>query len=102
MYNVIYSNQAQMDLEDAIAYIAKESVSNALSYLKSYKDKIELLRLNPHMGVECENKLIKRDCRVLIHKSHIIIYNIDESLNNIFIIRIYHGSVNYANKFGKE
>jgi len=91
-----------MDLEDAISHIASESVVNALNYLKNYKEKLELLRLNPYMGVECKNKLIKRDCRVLVYSSHIIIYNVDASLNNIFIIRIYHGSVDYINKFGKE
>jgi len=102
MHNITYSNQAQIDLEDAIAYIAKESVSNSLIYLKSYQDKIELLKLNPYMGVECKTKLIKRECRVLVYASHIIIYSIDESLNNIFIIRIYHGSVNYIHKFNKK
>ena len=102
MHNIKYSNKAQVDLDDAISHIAKDSITNALNYLASYEDKIELLRLNPYMGVECKNKLIKRDCRILIYESHIIIYNIDESLDNIFIIRIYHGSVDYANKFNSE
>jgi plasmid stabilization system protein ParE len=99
MFSIDYSNQAEIDLEDAISYIAKESVSNALKYLKNYEDKIKLLSLNPYMGTECKNKLIKRDCRVLIYESHIIIYRVDESLDSIFLIRIYHGSVDYANKF---
>ena len=102
MFSVKYSNQAEIDLEDAISHIAKESVQNALGYLKNYENKIDLLRLNPHMGVECKNKLIKRDCRVLVYESYIIIYQVDESLDQIFIIRIYHSSVDYANKFNKE
>jgi len=102
MYNIKYSNQAEIDLNDAIEYIAKESVTNALEYLKNYEDKIKLLKLNPEMGTECKNKLIKRDCRVLVHGSHIIVYNIDEDLSEIFIIRIYHGSVDYANGLNKE
>lgn len=99
MYKITYSNQAKIDLEDAISHIAKESVQNALNYLKSYEKKIELLKLNPFMGVECENKLIKRECRILVFKSHIIIYKINESIDDIFLIRMYHGSVDYANKF---
>ena len=102
MHNIIYSNQSKIDLEDAISHIAIESVTNALTYLTNYEKKIELLRLNPYMGVECKNKLIKRDCRVLVYESHIIIYNVEESLKNIFIIRMYHASVDYANKFNKE
>jgi len=99
MYKITYSNQAQIDLEEAISYIAKESVANALNYLQSYEEKIKLLRLNPDMGVECKNKHIKRESRILVHKSHIIIYKINKSIKDIFLIRIYHSSVDYANKF---
>jgi plasmid stabilization system protein ParE len=102
MFSVKYSNQAEIDLENAISYIAEESVKNALYYLKNYEDKIELLRLNPYMGVECKNKLINRDCRVLLYKSHIIIYKVNKELNEIFIVRIYHTTVDYANKLNKK
>jgi len=101
MYNITYSNQAELDLEDAISYIANESVPNALKYLQDYEEKIEILRLNPLLGVSCKSKLIKRACRVLIHQSHIIIYQLNENDENIFLIRIYHGSVDYANKFNE-
>ena len=102
MHNIKYSNQAEVDLTTAIEYIAQESVTNALHYLKKYEDKIELLRLNPCMGVKCKTKLIKRECRILVYESHIIIYRVDDSLHEIFIIRIYHGSVDYINRFNKE
>jgi len=98
MYKIRYSNQSQIDLEDAIAYIAKQSITNALNYLQNYEEKIELLRSTPYIGVECKTKLIKRECRVLIHESHIVIYKINEKIEEIFIIRIYHGSGDYANK----
>jgi len=102
MFSVKYSNQAEIDLENAIAHIVKESVKNALNYLKKYEDKIELLRLNPYMGVECKNKRINRDCRVLLYKSHIVIYKVKEELNEILIVRIYHSTVDYANKLKKN
>ena len=98
MHSIKYSNEAEVDLSDAISHIANESVVNALDYLARYEKKIELLKLNPYMGVECENKLIKRDCRVLAHESHLIIYKILEETNEIYLIRIFHGSVDYANK----
>jgi len=99
MYKITYSKQAKIDIEDVIDYIAKESAPKVLAYLKSYEDKIKLLRLNPYMGVECKNKRIKRECRILVHKSHIIIYKINESTEDIFLVRIYHGAADYANKY---
>jgi plasmid stabilization system protein ParE len=102
MHNIIYSNQARIDLDEAISHIAKESVTNAFDYLAGYENKIELVRLNPYMGVECKNKLINRNCRVVVYKSHLIIYRIDEQIKSIFIIRIYHGASDYANSFNKE
>lgn len=76
MHNIKYSNQASLDLDDAISYITKKSVANALAYLSRYEEKIELLKLNPYMGVECKNKLIQRDYRVLVHESHIVVYKV--------------------------
>ena len=74
---------------------------NAMKYLSDYENKIELLQLNPYMGIECKTKLINRDCRVLIYKSHIIIYRVDNDKNEIFLIRIYHGTVDYVKKLNK-
>jgi plasmid stabilization system protein ParE len=50
------------------------------------------------MGVDCKTKLIKRDCRVLLHESHIIIYKVDNNINEIFIIRIFHSREEYSIK----
>ncbi len=102
MHSIKYSNEAEVDLSDAISHIANESVVNALDYLARYEKKIELLRLNPFMGVKCKNKLIKRDCRALVHESHIIVYKILEDTTTILFIRIFHGSVNYVNKMNEE
>jgi len=95
MHNIKYSKQAQIDIDDAISYIATDSKSNALSYLLRYEEKIELLKFNPYMGLECKTKLINRDCRVLVHESHIIIYKVDTNINEIFIIRIFHSREEY-------
>lgn len=101
MYNIQYSNEAQNDLSDAVSHIASQSKTNALDYLARYEKKIELLRLNPLMGVGCKNKSIKRDCRVLVHESHIMVYKVLEDKDTIFIIRIFHSTVNYASKMNK-
>lgn len=102
MHNVKYSNQARIDIDDSISHIVIYSKINALDYLARYEEKIDLLRLNPYMGSECQNKLIKRDCRILVHESHLIIYKVLEETNEIYLIRIFHGSVDYANKVNNE
>ena len=100
MLNIKYSNQAQLDLENAISHIANESVVNALNYLSRYDKKIELLKVNPCMGVECKTKMIKRDCRVLVHESHIVVYEINK--NEIFIIRVFHTREEYIKKLNSK
>ena len=102
MYSIKYSNQAGVDLEKAISYIAQESITNAMSYLSGYEEKIELLLLNPYMGVACKAKLINKDCRVLVYQNHLIIYRVDKDKSELFIIRVYHASVDYINKFNQE
>jgi len=102
MYNIKYSNKAELDLEEAILHIAQESITNSLSYLSGYEEKIELLLSNPYMGVTCKAKLIHRDCRVLVYQSHLIIYRVDKELSELLIIRIYHASVDYIRNFNQE
>jgi len=99
MYNIKYSNQAETDLKEAIVHIAQESITNAMNYLLGYEEKIELLLSNPYMGAACKAKRINRDCRVLVYQSHLIIYSVDKNNNELFIIRIYHTSEDYINKF---
>lgn len=102
MHSIKYSNQAQLDINEAIEDIASQSMQNALEYLSRYEEKIELLKLNPYMGVECKNKLIKKDCRALVHESHIVIYKILGDTKEVYLIRIFHGSVDYANKINNK
>lgn len=96
MHKVVYSNEAEDDISSIIAYIAKESQNNALAYLERYEERIALLQANPKMGTPCVNKNIDKVCRVLTSESHIVIYQ--ESSDEIFIIRIFHQSVNYPIK----
>lgn len=98
MHKIVYSNQALVDLEETIFFIAQESSKNAFEYLSRYEEKIELLKLNPNMGTDCKNKNIKKNCKVLVHESHIIVYEISKSKKEIDIIRIFHGSNNYKNR----
>lgn len=95
MHNVVYSNKAEQDIRDIVAYIAEESLTNALEYLERYEERIVLLQDNPKMGTHCKNKNINKECRVLKSDSHIIVYTEDEERCELFIMRIFHQAVNY-------
>lgn len=102
MYKIEYSNQATLDVNNMVAQIAKESMNHALDYLQRYESKIQLLRLNPFMGVECHTKNINRNCRILVFESHIIIYKVDNISNLIVISRVYHGKSEYQKNYEKK
>ena len=86
MYKILYTNQAKLDLEEIVNYISKESPKGLKTFLNDYEKKINLLKYNPKLGVECKNKNIKKDCRVLLINSCILVYK---------IFRIFHSRVNY-------
>ena len=98
MLSLKYTNLVEQDLDDAISHIASQSIANSMNYLARYEKKIELLKLNPLMGAECRNKLIKRECRALVHESHIIIYKVLQDADEILIVRIFHVRESYQNK----
>lgn len=88
-----YSDQSIDDLSKIGEYIAKDSKSRAVQYLKKLKTKIELLIHFPLIGMECQSKGIYEDCRVMIFESYLIFYTINK--DSIRINRIFHHTVNY-------
>jgi len=92
-----YSEQAIIDLNNIIKYIAKDSKSRALQYIDKMQSKIELLVHAPNIGVECKTKKIDQNCRILIFENYLVFYTIEE--NSIQIKRVLHSSVNYVDTF---
>ena len=70
-----------------------ESKTANAEYINKLKAYIELLQSNPQMGVECKNKNINQDCRILIYGNYLIFYTIDSS--NVNIKRILSSRTNY-------
>jgi len=98
MYEIKYTNLAEADLNEAVGYIAGQSVSAAREYLSGFDRKIELLRSNPFMGFECESKGIRRDCRMTVYRRHLVIYRVDAHEKKILIVRIFHHAEDYVEK----
>jgi plasmid stabilization system protein ParE len=101
MHSIRYTVQAEIDLEEMVDYIAQESFANAIEYLERYETRLDLLMRNPQIGTRCENKNIRRDCRVLTFESHLIVYREQSGLEGIRILRIFHHRVDYATKMQK-
>ncbi len=96
MHSIRYTVRAEIDLEEMIDYIARESFANAIKYLERYEARLDLLMRNPQIGTRCENKNIRRNCRVLTFESHLIVYREEDALEEIHILRIFHHRVDYA------
>jgi len=92
-----YSEQSIVDLDNIIAYIAKDSTSRALQYIDKLKSKIELLRETPNMGVACKTKKINRSCKILIVDHYLVFYTVE--VKEVHIKRVLHSSINYVETF---
>ena len=99
MYNIRYRQLAHEDLVSIFDNIYKDKPSVAFKYILKFENKIELLSDNPKLGVECKQKNIHKDCRILIFENYLIFYEITE--NEIIIIRILNSRVNYTFLFSE-
>ncbi len=93
MLEIVYSQNAEQDLEEIGDFIARDSISCALEYLEKMQKSIELIASNPNIGLSCKSKNIDIECRLFIFDDYLIFYKVLE--DEIIIIRVLHGSVNY-------
>ena len=89
-----YSEDALDDLNQILAFIAKDSPARALSFIDSIKSKIELLISFPGLGISCKSKGIDEDCRVMVFGSYLIFYSVFEE--KILILSIINAAKDYA------
>ncbi|MEA3554822.1 MAG: type II toxin-antitoxin system RelE/ParE family toxin [Campylobacterota bacterium] len=93
MHNLKYSKLAKEDLFNILEVITNDKPMSALEYISKLKSYIELLQSNPQMGIECKNKSINQNCRILIYGNYLIFYKIQN--NNIDIVRVLSSRTNY-------
>ena len=97
MYNISYTQLAQEDLFKLFELITEDKPTVAVEYITKLEKYIELLQINPELGLVCKNKNINKDCRILIYDDYLIFYRINND-DNILIIRILNSKINYINK----
>mgnify|MGYP002635282573 CR=1 FL=1 len=96
MLNILYTELAEQDLFNLFEIISKDKPTVAVEYITKLEKHIELLQYNPELGLECKNKNINKDCRILIYEDYLIFYR--TSNKEIHIIRILNSRTNYTNK----
>ena len=94
-YKVLFLEQAELDLNDILDFIAKDAPLRALDYIDILYSEITKLSSFPEIGVLCKRKNVKHDCRILIIDDYLVFYKIDKQAFVITIGRVLHSSVNY-------
>ena len=91
MVQIEWTEEAETDLDDILAYISKSSSQYARTFYESVQESIENLKLFPKIGrIVPESK--NPEDRELILQKYRIIYRFIEQKERIVIKMIIHGS----------
>jgi len=96
MKKIKYTKTSQNDLAKIFILIYADKPVSAKEYLLKIKEYIELLEINPQMGLDCKEKGYNRDCRVLFYGNYTILYKINKT--HISIQRVINTKQNYKGK----
>lgn len=91
-YRVVLTDEAALDLEQAVNWIKEDSVEAAHAFFVRIKTKIKTnLSKTPLMGVQLQS-LDGRDLIVLTCSQHRVFYVVDEDQLTVSVIRLLHTS----------
>lgn len=90
-----YSELSLHDLETILEKIAEDKPTAAIEYIDIIENAIANLVENPQLGVTCKRKRIRKDCRVLIVRSHLVFYKYEEKKSFVYILRILSADQDY-------
>jgi len=92
-YAIVITQRAANEIRQTIDYIASNAPSSATTWGINIKAAIKSLEESPLRSPAIpENNRFKADYRHLIHKSHRIIFRVDEAKHRVIIVRVYHTS----------
>ena len=91
MVQIEWTEEAENDLDDIIAYISKSSQQYAKTLFENINESIEYLKQFPKIGRKVPESKNPRDRERLIQKYRII-YHYNEEEQQIHIKMIIHGS----------
>jgi len=94
-YNLSISDEADIDLEEAVAYVAKDSKRYATELYKKIVHAAESLTFMPLRGTHRDD--LVKDCRILVVGTYLLVYKVEDK--TVSIVRILHQSQNAHNMF---
>lgn len=96
VYKIIWSPIFFFELENIYNYLYFKLIEPSIAKRIYYQilDKILLLDLNPERNSKVQI-LSNFNLRKFIIKNYIIIYEIDNNINKVFILHIFHNNQNY-------
>jgi len=93
VYKLSISDEAEVDLEEAVAYVTKDSKRYATELHKNIVHAAESLTCMPLRGTTRDD--LVKDCRLLIVGSYLLVYKVENK--TVSIVRILHQSQNAHN-----
>ena len=95
-YNINYLPIAKKDLEKIIDYIQTDNPDAALKLLEKIDESISQLKDFPYKGKSPkDDHLQSKDYHMLVVKSYLVFYVVNENDNEVEIRRILHGKRKY-------
>ncbi len=88
MGKYIITRQAELDIDEILAYIAADSLDAALSFNVRLTELFEMLAANSKAGVERSE--LKEDLRSFPQGNYLIFYR--RWAGNVAIVRVIHGA----------
>ena len=90
-YEVIVTPEAQAGIEEAFAYIFERSPLNGARWLRGLYRKIDSLESFPERyGWAQEREYLEEDLRVLVFKSHGVIFQVDKASRIVYVLYVRH------------
>ena len=98
-YNVIITQQADRDLDQILAYLTQQlfSAQAAAALVARYTDVLEKLEQFPNLFEAVRNVgQGGKEYRKFLMGNYVGVYRVQEDEKRVIILRIFHGSQNYA------
>ena len=92
-FDVEITDPARDDIDDAVAFIARNSQAAARKWKTALQTLILSLQEMPgRFAIIAEAGELGLPYRSAPHHSHRVIFRIDEEKNTVFVVRVYHGA----------
>ncbi len=103
MFKLLYTHTAENDLQAIYNYIAEDSPTRASKYLSRIEQCVLRLQDFPELGRNSRYAELNRlGVKALPFENYLIFYTVNIQANEVNVLRVLHGSVNYRKLFPIE